>query len=341
MKLLSYTLILLYEKYKKRCWACGSTNNIKWGKQSGKQRYRCKDCDILFTISNDSVRNKNLQVWFKKWVIHYHTFELLSKESGYSISTLQRQFYKQLDQAPILEISRKMKVNLLIDATYFSNKVCLVIYRDNQVGYTQFYRLTDGEWFEEIAEDLSNIISLGIEIESITCDGHKAILKAIKKICPQITLQRCIFHIQNMCRIWLTRYPKSKAGQELKRIVNLLHKIETHNDKQYWIQEYRKWYLEHRDFIEEMTFNLQTGRKWHKHKLIYRCYSVIRRALPNMFNYLDNKDIPKTTNGLESFFGHLKDNLSIHRGLTLEHKNNFIKWYLYFRNIEAKEKSVF
>jgi len=28
-----------------------------------------------------------------------------------------------------------------------------------------------------------------------------------------------------------------------------------------------------------------------------------------------------TTNGIASFFGHLKDNLSIHRGLTLQHLN--------------------
>ncbi len=35
-----------------------------------------------------------------------------------------------------------------------------------------------------------------------------------------------------------------------------------------------------------------------------------------MFQYLDNPKIPKSTNGLESYFGHLKDNLSIHRGLS-------------------------
>jgi transposase-like protein len=332
MKSFSYTFILLYEKYKKRCWACGSTHSIKWGKQSGKQRYKCKNCEILFTLSNDSVRENNLLIWFKKWVVHYHTFELLSKESGYSISTLQRYFYKQLSKPPLWKFNSTNKVNLLIDATYFSNKICLVLYRDNSIGFTQLYRLTDGEWFEEIAEDLSNLIELGIEIESITCDGHKSILKAVKKICPNTPLQRCLFHIQNMCRIWLTQYPKSIAGQDLRRIINVLHKIENHNDKQYWILMYRKWCIQHKLYIEEMSFNPNTGRSWHKHKLIFRCYSTIRRALPNMFHYLDNQNIPKTTNGLESFFGHLKDNLSIHRGLTIEHRNNFIKWYLYFKN---------
>ena len=150
MKSFSYTFILLYEKYQKRCWACGSTHSIKWGKQSGKQRYKCKNCEILFTLSNDSVRENNLLIWFKKWVVHYHTFELLSKESGYSISTLQRYFYKQLSKPPLWKFNSTNKVNLLIDATYFSNKICLVLYRDNSIGFTQLYRLTDGEWFEEI-----------------------------------------------------------------------------------------------------------------------------------------------------------------------------------------------
>ena len=34
---------------------------------------------------------------------------------------------------------------------------------------------------EEIKEDLDNLIKLGVQIESITTDGHKSILKAIKK----------------------------------------------------------------------------------------------------------------------------------------------------------------
>ena len=34
-----------------------------------------------------------------------------------------------------------------------------------------------------------------------------------------------------------------------------------------------------------------------------------------MFTLLQNQKIPKTAIGIESFFGHLKGNLNIHRGL--------------------------
>lgn len=41
-----------------------------------------------------------------------------------------------------------------------------------------------------------------------------------------------------------------------------------------------------------------------------------------MSHYLDNSGIPKSTNGLESFFGHLKQNISLHRALFNEHYNS-------------------
>ncbi len=51
-----------------------------------------------------------------------------------------------------------------------------------------------------------------------------------------------------------------------------------------------------------------------------------------MFYYLNDSNIPKTTNGIESYFGHLKNHLDLHRGLTEEHRKSFIKWYIYFKN---------
>ena len=103
----------------------------------------------------------------------------------------------------------------MIDSTYFNNKVCLVLYRDNNIKPTQLYRLTDGEWFDEICEDLENLLSLGIKIENITCDGLSNIIKAVRKACLETIIQRCVVHIQRECLIWLTRNPQSQAGKDL------------------------------------------------------------------------------------------------------------------------------
>jgi hypothetical protein len=270
-------------------------------------------------------------VWFKDWVIGRQTIRQISSESGYSERALKRYFHVYLSKAPVLSIRPSEKVNLLIDGTYFSNNLCLILYRDQSIRYTQLYRFSDGEWYEELKEDLGNLIALGVQIESITCDGHKALLKAINKICRQVIVQRCIVHVQRMCRIWLTSRPKSIAAFELRQIVGRLHCIKDRQQWGYWIVELINWHKEHQIYLNEKTIHIE-GRYWYKHKMLRRSFTVIKRALPNLFHYLDNPNIPKSTNALESFFGHLKNHITIHRGLSKKNRRLFIRWYLYFKN---------
>lgn len=287
---------------------------------------------MLFSYNNPKTSYTNKHVWFKSWILGRQTLKQISIASGYSESTLKRLFKIYLTQTPIFSVIPSEKVNLLIDGTYFSNNLCLVLYRDNTIKYTQLYRISDGERYEEMKEDIENLFKLGIQIESITCDGHKALLKAIKKACKHIIVQRCVIHVQRMCRIWLTARPKSQAGYALKKIVTQLHNIKDRDDWGYWVVSLIRWYEENEDFLKEKSYSSQTKRYWYKHKMVRRAFITIKRALPNMFHYLDNPMIPKSTNGLESFFGHLKSHVSIHRGLSKKNRENFIKWYLFYRN---------
>ncbi|MFC2186827.1 transposase [Fulvivirgaceae bacterium LMO-SS25] len=208
----------------------------------------------------------------------------------------------------------------------------MVCYQDDEDGYTQLIRFSSGEHYEEIKEDLDNLIRLGIHLESITTDGHKSILKAIKNVLPDVTVQRCLVHIQRMCLIWLTKYPKHIAGQELRKLVFLLLKIKTANDQLAWTRALEQWYQHHKDYLNEKTYQPKTGRYWFTHRLLRRSYQTIKRALPNMFHYLINPKIPFTTNGIEGYFSHLKNHLDVHRGLSLKHRIDFIKWYIYLSN---------
>ena len=286
---------------------------------------------MLFTNNRPEQRLKNRFVWFKKWILERQTYKTLTRDSGYSKDTLQRTFYAILKQAPVIKIIKRNDVNLRMDATYFK-KFCLVCYQDDFDGYTQLIRFTDKEDYLEIKEDLENLVKLGIQIESITTDGHKSILKAIKNALPEAKVQRCLVHIQRMCLIWLTRYPKHIAGQEIRKLVLMLLKIKSQNDKMFWIQEFNDWFERHKEYINQKTVNLETDRYWYTHKLLKRSHSTIKSALPNMFHYLINSKIPKTTNGIEGYFSHLKNHLDIHRGLTTKNRMNFIKWYVFLTN---------
>jgi len=152
-----------------------------------------------------------------------------------------------------------------MDATYFE-QFCLLCYQDSADGYSQLIRFSDGEHYKEIKEDLDNLIKLGVHIESITTDGHKSILKAIKKSLPDVIVQRCLVHIQRMCLLWLTRFPKHNAGMELRRLVLTLLQIKTENDRIYWTKELERWHERYKDYLQEKSYNETTGRYWYTHK---------------------------------------------------------------------------
>ncbi|MFN7099243.1 MAG: hypothetical protein ACK4M4_02560 [Flavobacterium sp.] len=121
-----------------------------------------------------------------------------------------------LSKIPVFEVSSTDEIYLVIDGTYFPNDICLVVYRNFNLNLAQLYRISNGEHFEEVAEDLQNLLNLGIKIKSITSDGDKSSIKAINKVCPGVPFQKCLVHISRMCRIWLTQNPKHKSGFELK-----------------------------------------------------------------------------------------------------------------------------
>ena len=285
----------------------------------------------MFTRNAPDLRLQNRFTWFRKWILERQTYATLCRDSKLSRPTLQRIFYRFLERSPEVKIIKRAGVHLRMDATYFK-QFCVVCYQDDEDGYTQLIRVTDGEHFTEIKEDLYNLIKLGVQIESITTDGHKSALKAIKKSLPDVTVQRCLVHIQRMCLLWLTRFPKHLAGVELRALVLMLLKIKSSNDRLWWINELASWYDRHKDYLSEKTLNENTGRYWYKHKLLRRSYFTIKRALPNMFHYLNNQKIPATTTGIEGYFGHLKNHLDLHRGLSVKHRINFIKWYIYLSN---------
>ncbi len=63
---------------------------------------------------------------------------------------------------------------------------------------------------------------------------------------------------------------------------------------------------------------------------------LISSVLPYMFSYTRHLNVPKTSNSIESFFGHLKDHLRLHRRLSDEHFKDFVKWYLFLQSNQDK-----
>ncbi len=324
--------MIVWKRWKKSCYNCGSFSIIKWGFRNNKQRFKCKECGLLFFWRNDHKKIGNQFIWFKKWILEREVYKTLSRDKGQSKRTIQRLFKKYLSAAPSFKIRSKQRSHLIIDGTYFTNELCLVLYYDNDIKYVQLYRFSDRERFEEIAEDLQNLKQLGVDIDSITCDGHKALLKAIRKVFPDVLIQRCLVHIQRMSLLWLTSRPKSDCARDLLALSQQLCRIQNLEESYYWMVALWRWEQTHLLYINQKTINPETGRHWYKHKMIRRVRFLLIKAMPNMFHFLQKHSIPKSTNAIEGYFSHLKNHLNIHRGLTLEHRKSFIKWYLHFKN---------
>ena len=92
----------------------------------------------------------------------------------------------------------------------------------------------------------------------------------------------------------------------------------------------------YKQVLLEESYNPLKNEYWYTHKDLYQAYTHLHNALPHLFTYINDSEIPNTTNRLESFFKHLKEKLLLHSGLRQEAKRGFIKWYLHFKNNKPK-----
>ena len=249
----------------------------------------------------------------------------IAKQKGCSISTVQRLFRNYLDHPPTPQIRENNDCHLMIDGTYHSD-FCLLNYFDNDLKYLQYYEIARKENYLDFRLGLELLKKAGLNIASITSDGDKGLIMAINEVLPGVTHQRCIVHVQRMSLAYLTRFPQTQAGRELRLIALDMCRIYDHDDRSKWVGRYREWEARYHDFLNERNSSLADKRLF-RHYDVRRVRTLINGALPSLFHYLNDLKIPKSNNGLECRFSFLKNNLRIHRGLSKEHRKSFLLWY--------------
>lgn len=283
----------------------------------------------MFVWKNEGKSLDKQKVWFKKWVMGRRTIAEIAKEKDCSVSTIKRLFKKYLDNPPTPQVRANNNCHLMIDGTYHGD-FCLLNYFDNDLKHLQYYEIVRDENYRDFELGLRLLKSTGLNIKSITSDGDRSLIMAINEVFPGITHQRCIIHVQRMALAYLTRFPKTEVGRELKSIILDLHKISSHEERSDWINRYREWEITHHDFLNERN-SLLSDKRLYKHFGIRQAKAQVSNTLPHLFHYLDDPKIPKSNNGLECRFSYLKNNLRIHRGLSKEHRKSFLLWYNWFK----------
>ena len=263
--------------------------------------------------------------------------EEISERSGYSTRQLHRWFDDYLDSSPPWTKNTARPIHLLIDGTYYSDDHCLIVYRAENLTRTIFSRFSTREDDDEIASDLFSIRDLGYEVVGITTDGGDNIVRAVQYVFPDVPRQRCVVHVQRECLASITQRPRSPEARLFRSLVQQLSIVYTVNDKLWWLKQYNRWVEDNEEYVFLKGVVTYSKQEYYVHNDLRKAYIHLKRAIPHLFTYIDHPGVPKTTNALEAFFGHIKDQIRSHRGLAESRIDNFIKWFLFF-NDEKKKK---
>ncbi|WP_301099523.1 hypothetical protein [Otariodibacter sp.] len=247
------------------------------------------------------------------------TYKQLADKYGCSLKTIQR----RLDTIELKSLNKlPAHANIIMDTTYFGRSFGLMVFIDVARKVVLHHNIIHYETNALYQLGIEYIKSQGIDIKSITCDGRRGLNVLFK----DIPIQMCQFHQLQIITRYLTRRPQNIASITLRQLALNIKSY----DKTTFIQDLDCWYLAYKDYLNERSLNLETGKTWYTHKRLRSAYRSLRTNSDWLFTYreLDGLNIPNTTNSLEGLFSELKRQLSSHNGLSKQRKIKFIKNFL-------------
>jgi hypothetical protein len=166
----------------------------------------------------------------------------------------------------------------------------------------------------------------GLSPVSLTIDGNPTVIKAAKHVWPDLIIQRCLVHIQRQGLAWCRVMPKTTSAKKLRQLFVILPKIKTLKERDIFLSEVKKW---------EIKYGEETERRPEKGKVfsdLKRSRSMLLKALPYMFWFIENNSIPSTTNLAEGYFSFLKSRYRSHRGLSPKRRRAFFEWFFQLKH---------
>ena len=309
---------------KRTCPRCYCSNVIKHGKQTNRQRYRCRDCGKTFTnVKRQQRFNTKVLDRYIKDDLKVRT---LSQDFGLSKNTIRQIIRTTLLPTAITQKPRS--VSAIMDTTYFKRAEGLLVVIDpnairgeNKTLYYAFLNHTETNQDYLIATD--TIEAMGYQIISATIDGRRGVKEMLES--KGIPVQHCQFHQLQTINQCLTKNPILLQHKELRNIALTL----TRSNQETFSEQLDSWYLKYGVWLKERYIDEHGGSRY-KHARCRRAYFSLRRNLPNLFTYQQDKThkTRNTTSPLDGYFGNLKDKLKPHRGITKTLKTTMICSFL-------------
>ena len=191
--------------YIKKCNFCGLSNVVKKGKQSGRQRFLCRDCGKQF----QSKPRKNI-LQKKLWTEYVHgkqTTAELGKKYGKCRQWVSSQLSEiNVDDEIITDIIPQSIV-VVADATFFSWSYGILRFRDpnskRNLIWKEIHSETPGQ-YEQLKLKLE---AQGFCIKAAVLDGKRGVRNVFKGI----PVQMCQFHQVAIVNRYLTSRPILEA----------------------------------------------------------------------------------------------------------------------------------
>jgi len=211
-------------------------------------------------------------------------------------------------------------INLMVDATFFGREYGFLAFHDGQK--IIYFKEIKTESVKCFKDGLVTLMAANYRIISITVDGRRGYVNAIKRLLGNIPVQMCLFHQKAIVRRYITDKPQSQCGMDLKDLMHRFCKPELQQEfihKFYHLQEQYYCLLQQKNDLGHYKYNN-----------LRAAFRSIDSNMFRLFLYSDIKDskILPTINHLEGFFGHLKERIKIHRGLDKNRKKRAIKFML-------------
>ena len=244
----------------------------------------------------------------------------LMDQSGHGRSRLGRiisEWLARPPSRPLLSPTRR----LLVDGTFLERNVGIVACMDGQRR-----EIIDGaygvkEGSSTMRTFLDTLKERGLHPESATIDGNPSVRRHLEAVWPGIVIQRCLVHVQRQGLMWCRADPKRLDARKLRTIFLAVTAIRSPEERNRFLATFAAWDLRYGEAIEE-----RGERGWVASDL-RRARSMLRKALPDLFRYLDDPTIPKSTNSIESYFSRLKRLYRSHRGLAESRRAMYFRWH--------------
>ena len=247
----------------------------------------------------------------------------MSQQSGHSSAKLYRIIDHWLARKPEDSHSSLEKHHYTIfDGTFLHRPESIVALMD-----ADQYAIICGEYGvrensePQLISFLQPLKQRSLSPVSCTVDGNPHAIRVLKQLWPDIIIQRCLVHIQRQGLSWCRQYPKRTDAKKLRELFLKVIHIHDHHQRNQFLESVDQWEQRYGHKIEE-----QPGRGWVFSDL-KKARSMLLKALPNMFQYLDDPNIPNNTNGLEGYFSRMKRLYRNHNGLQTSKLKDYFNWH--------------